>query len=100
MLWIELEGAFEASLRHVVLSEHERGESSPEAQARIIRSNRGGLGERREGIAEALGFERLRARVRERRRVLRGTRRSAGNECRECQNGGQERAPNCQGVPA
>jgi hypothetical protein len=100
MLRIELEGAFEASPRHVVLAKHERCKSRPEAEARIPGTDNRGLGKRFEGVAESPGFDRLCARTRERGGILCGRRMGGGREGRKYQKSEPGCAPGCQGDPA
>src|SRR5919198_1165588 len=52
------EGALEARLRHVILSEHERGDARAEAKACVAGLHFRRPGESRERIAEPPGFNR------------------------------------------
>ena len=83
---IQRQGALEACLRHVILSEHERGDTGAEAQARVAGLHRRGLGEGLQRVAEALLLDSGRASARESVRVVLRARASGGDRGREHQH--------------
>ena len=95
---IEGKGALEAGLRHVILSEHERGDAGAEAQARVAGLHRRRLGERLQRVAEALLLDSGRAGARESVRVVLRARASGGDGGREHQHSRSDQKAGWQGT--
>ena len=86
VIGVQSEGALEASLRHLILPQHERGNARTKAKARVRRAQRRCPGERAERVTEPLLHESCRASAREHGRILRGADVGGGDGRREHQD--------------